>query len=391
MTLTTTTRSTSTCPVGHTDAPVDSFNPARLDLARRRRGLTKSQLAARSQLSSRSLLAYERGETDPTPDTVERIAAALSFPTAFFMRPDVDEPSVDGVSFRARSAMTARQRDQAISAASLATELIDWIAERFELPTPTVPALPHVRPEAAAEQVRAEWGLGQQRIANLVHLLERHGARVFSLAEEYAEVDAFSFWRDGIPYVFLNTMKSAERSRMDAAHELGHLVMHLWGGPDGREAETEAQTFAAAFLMPRRSVIADAPQSPSVAQIVRAKKRWNVSAMALAHRMRTLGLLTEWQARSLFIEMSKRGYRTREPNEGERETSQVLGKVFAALRQERHSPAEIARELAIPKDELTKLIFGLVVSAAPLARDSTPTGQPHPIAARRKPSLRLVD
>ena len=287
--------------------------------------------------------------------------------------------------------MTARQRDQAISAASLATELIDWISERFALPTPTVPALPDIAPESAAEQARAEWGLGQQRIGNVVHLLEQHGVRVFSLAEEYAEVDAFSFWRDGIPYVFLNTMKSAERSRMDAAHELGHLVMHLWGGPEGREAETEAQTFASAFLMPRRSVIADAPRGPSVAQIVHAKKRWNVSAMALAHRMKTLGLLTEWQARSLFIEMSKRGYRTHEPNETERETSQVLGKVFSALRHEGLSQAEIARELArTPKDELTKLIFGLVVSAAPARRDSDLEAEP-PIVRRSTPPLRLVE
>ena len=79
---------------------MESFNPGRLDLARRRRGLTKGQLAAQAELSARSLLAYERGEADPAPDTVERLATALSFPIAFFVRPDVDEPSVDGVSFR---------------------------------------------------------------------------------------------------------------------------------------------------------------------------------------------------------------------------------------------------------------------------------------------------
>jgi Zn-dependent peptidase ImmA (M78 family)/DNA-binding XRE family transcriptional regulator len=369
---------------------MENFSPGRLDLARRRRGLTKGRLAARSGVSARSLLAYERGEADPTGETLQRLAGALEFPPAFFVRPEVDEPSVDGVSFRARSAMTARQRDQAISAASLATELVDWIGERFELPPPAVPALPDVGPEVAAEQVRAEWGLGQQRIPNIVHLLEQHGVRVLSLAEEYAEVDAFSFWRRTTPYVFLNTMKSAERSRMDATHELGHLVMHLWGGPEGREAESEAHAFASAFLMPRRSVIADAPQSPSVAQIVRAKKRWNVSAMALAHRMKAVGMLSEWHARSLFIEMSKRGYRTREPNEGDRETSQVLGKVFAALRQDGESPADVASELAIPKDELTKLIFGLIVTAAPALRGSHARG-PSPIGSGAGRPLKLVD
>jgi Zn-dependent peptidase ImmA (M78 family) len=57
------------------------------------------------------------------------------------------------------------------------------------------------------------------------------GVSIFSMAEDTAEVDAFSLWRDTTPFVFLNTLKSAERSRFDAAQELGHLVMHRHGGP----------------------------------------------------------------------------------------------------------------------------------------------------------------
>src|SRR3546814_6566541 len=53
--------------------------------------------------------------------------------------------------------------------------------------------------------------------------------------EDTKNVDAFSCWRNGQPFVFLNTFKSAERSRFDAAHELAHLVLHRHGGPQGRE------------------------------------------------------------------------------------------------------------------------------------------------------------
>lgn len=96
-------------------------------------------------------------------------------------------------------------------------------------------------------------GLGEAPIANMVHLLETKGVRVFSLVEDCHELDAFSTWLDGTPFVFLNTRKSAERSRMDAAHELGHLVLHRVGRPQGKEAEEEATRFGAAFLMPRAS------------------------------------------------------------------------------------------------------------------------------------------
>lgn len=321
---------------------------------------------------------YERDEIAPSTETVERLAAALEFPVAFLMRAETHEPSASAVSFRARSTMTVRQQNQAISAAAIAIELVEWLEARFALPPPMIPRLRNVDPEIAAEQVRAEWGLGERRIGNVVHLLEQRGVRVFSLAEENEDVDAFSFWRDGVPYVFLNSMKSAERSRMDAAHELGHLVMHFWDdGPSGRVAEAEARTFGGAFLMPRRSVLAEAPRGPSVAQILRAKKRWNVAAMALAYRMRSVGLMTEWQARRVYTEMTRRGYRATEPEGIEREASQVLAKVVEALRNEGITQADIAHELAIPQQELQKLLFGLVLSAAPQRhRAGTSTSRP---------------
>ncbi|WP_261371520.1 ImmA/IrrE family metallo-endopeptidase [Yersinia frederiksenii] len=60
----------------------------------------------------------------------------------------------------------------------------------------------------------------------MVHLIEPKGVKVFSLAENCVEVDAFSFWTNGKLFVLLNTMKTPERSRFDAAHELRHLVLH---------------------------------------------------------------------------------------------------------------------------------------------------------------------
>src|ERR1700693_4393291 len=88
---------------------------------------------------------------------------------------------------------------------------------------------------------------------------------LFSLAENTRNVDAFSCWRNGEPYVFLNTFKSTEHSRFDAAHELAHLVLHKHGGPNqGRAAELEAHAFASSFLMPRDDVLATIPFVTSI-------------------------------------------------------------------------------------------------------------------------------
>ncbi len=261
--------------------------------------------------------------------------------------------------------MSRKQRDMSISAAAIALEFDEWIHDRFSLPEPDVPTLRGDDMEAAADAVRDLWNLGQRRVPNMVHVLEKHGVRVYSLSEEGAEVDAFSFWQDGVPYVFLNSMKSMERGRMDAAHELGHLVLHRHGGAEGRLAEEQAKAFAAAFLMPRRSVIADAPRPGSAAQIIAAKVNWGVSAMALAYRMAKIGVISEWHARNVYTHLSRLGYRKGEPDSARtpRERSQILEKVFAALLDEGIGKSEIARALAISTREINRTAFGTVLNA----------------------------
>lgn len=340
---------------------VEGFTPSRLSLARRRRGITKKELAEAADVSTRSLSEYESGNQAPTHRTLERLSAALDFPQEFFCGDDLDELPLDAASFRALSRLSARQRDQAIGSGTLALALSRWIDERFALPTADIPDLRGVDPETAAESVRTEWGLGYRPVSNAVHLLEAHGVRVFSLVQDTVEVDAYSAWTDLGPMVFLNTMKSAERSRMDAAHELGHLVLHRGhGAPRGRSEEHEADLFASAFLMPRPSVLAGIPRTTNLDLLVQAKKTWGVSVAALVYRMHQVGLLTEWQYRTTFKELSSRGYRRREPEERPRETSQMLKKVFESLANEGVSKHQIARELQVPLSELNRMVFGLV-------------------------------
>ncbi len=337
------------------------FNATRLTLARKRRGLTKTSLANAVGVTVRSITAYEAGETEPTDETVEKLSHSLRFPASFFGAGDIEAPPPEGVSFRAMKSMTAGQRDAALGASALAMELSSWIDERFSLPAPNVPDLSGNEPEAAADALRAAWNLGERPIRNMVHLLEVHGVRVFSLAEECRQVDAFSFSWNGVPYVFLNTKKSGERSRLDAAHELGHLVLHRADLPRSRDIEREAQRFGGAFLMPRGSVLASAQGLATVPRLVQLKRRWAVAVTALTYRLHELGLLTDWQYRTLFTEMSRLGYRTNEPEPVQRETSQVLGKVFDMLRQDGLDKRTVALELHVTVDELNALMFGLAM------------------------------
>jgi Zn-dependent peptidase ImmA (M78 family)/DNA-binding XRE family transcriptional regulator len=350
--------------------------------------MKKRELAARIGLTEKSVSNYEAGSQAPESNTLRKLSRALQFPEAFFFGDDPEVPTPDIASFRSLSKMTAPQRDSALGAGAIALLLNEWIESRFELPDPDVPDLGREggasvgvsgdsdshelegypsrsssqTPEAAAEMLRAHWGIGELPVKNMIALLESKGVRVYSLAIDAKEVDAFSMWKGGRPYVFLNTFKSAEHCRFDAAHELGHLVLHQHAQPHGPDLEREANAFASAFLMPRASVLAMAPKSATLSSLIRHKKHWLVSVAALNYRLHALGLTTDWTYRTLCIQLAQEGYRQSEPESINHEKSLVLEKVFSALREEELTKADVARQLSISPDEINELTFGLMLN-----------------------------
>lgn len=353
------------------------FNHLRLILARKRRKMTAIQVAEAAKLSRVHLSRIETGQNEPTIETIEALAKATRYPVEFFFVPETYELSAEAVSFRSLKRTSVREREAARAAGEIGVDVGQWLADEFNLPEPALPDMGYEPdPATAARALRQAWGLGEKPIASMIALLEAKGVRVFSLAEETLNVDAFSFWLDGVPYVFLNTMKTAEHGVMDAAHELGHLILHAGGNTlHGRDVEREANAFASSFLMPSEDVRGRIPRAPSVQLILKLKKRWRVSAMALAYRVHRLGLLTDWQYRSMCIDLTQRGYRKGEPDGTNRDKSRVWRQVLDHLWREGKTKETIAWALHLPLDEIEKLTFGLAAE---------------PVRPERGQSLRVV-
>lgn len=350
--------------------------------------MKKKDLAELVDISERSISAYEKGDQQPESHSLTKIANALSFPETFFLDADPEELTPDVASFRSMTKMSARQRDIALGAGSIALMLNEWIEAKFNLPSHELPdfgreairltqlsqdpsrqeGIPFPtqssanEPESAAESLRSQWGLGELPAKNMIALLESKGIRVYSLAIDAKEVDAFSMWYGGKPFIFLNTYKTAEHCRFDAAHELGHLVLHRHGQSHGPELEREANAFASAFLMPRKSVLSNAPKAVTLPALVRHKKYWNVSVAALNYRMHSLGMTSDWTYRTLCIQLGENGYRKEEPESSAHEKSIILEKVFSALREDGISKQTVASELHISTEEINALTFGLMLN-----------------------------
>ena len=339
------------------------FNPARLTLARERRQITKKALADGAGISNVTLTRIETAKTaQPEQQTIAALASTLNYPSGFFFGDDLETLRTESVSFRSLSSMTAKQRKAALAAGALAYSVDDWAQRKFDLPEPDLPDLRGEDPATAAITLRSAWGIGYQPIGHMIKLLESKGVRLFSLEESNNNVDAFSVWRGDKPYVFLNSRKSAERSRFDAAHELGHLVLHQHGLLDDpgelekREREREADQFASALLMPKEDLYARLPKFPSLKQLTKAKKRWGVSVAALTRSAYDAGVISNWHYRALCRELSSFGYRRKEPYSQAREYSVAWDKVLRNLWSDGFTKHDLAAELHLPIDEIESLL-----------------------------------
>lgn len=163
--------------------------------------------------------------------------------------------------------------------------------------------------ERLAERVREAWGLGLGPISDVVALLERHGVLPVEVEGHSERLDAFSTWADHRPLVFLAMGKgSASRRRFDAAHELGHLLMHVDVSPGDIALERQADAFASAFLLPRAAFAAECP--PRLQEL---KRRWKVSLAAMVRRAYDLGIYSEATYRRGYMQLNQRGWRESEP------------------------------------------------------------------------------
>lgn len=353
----------------------------RFSLARERRGITKRALAKKINVAEQLIAAYENGKAIPEIEIIKKIALVLSFPVDFFFADEVDKIFADIASFRPGEIKSVSQRNMALSVIHIALLVTQWLEERFDIVEPDFPkafrlckhektklqskqspANTYEDCEAAAETLRCHWLLGWNPIGRMIALLESKGVRIFALPENIQEIGSFSFWYENKPFIFLDTRKAKEDLRFDAAHELGHLILHRHGSPLGQEAEKEANTFASAFLMPKSDIQTFPLKSLWTKEnILAVKKRWGVSAADLIHRLFWLDRMPNWLYRDLqrdFKVLSDDNKTEPSPYE----MSKLFEKVFSLLRAEGITKNDIANDLHIHPKEIDELIFGLTLT-----------------------------
>ncbi len=336
-------------PMTKTD--LGGFEPRRLRLARELRGWNQVELAGRVRLSSAAISQFEAGTTAPSGTAIERLAIALDVPDGFLALPFVE--THEGF-FRSLRRTSLRQRRKARAIAYVAHDLA-----LSKMPDPSSSGVIPKHPvedlqaereeiEELAAQVRSEWKQPRGPIDDVVGLLESHGVIVIRLPMDSGDVDAFSLpFPDHGVVVLASDKNDRARSRFDAAHELGHLVMHgnqVWGV---KEVEQQAHWFAAAFLMPAGDIFDELPQRADWPTLFSLKRKWQVSIAALLMRAKSLGKMSPTTYLGAVKETSARGWRRVEPI--------PLGECEQPANRLLHSKRVLSSEL-LPADILEGLL-----------------------------------
>jgi Zn-dependent peptidase ImmA (M78 family) len=318
---------------------MERFNHHMMTLARDARGLTQGELAARLSLAQGTVSKYETGFHEPPQEFVDILSNTLGFPSAFFYEPDRPY-GLPPFHYRRRKKLSAKALARIIAEMNIRRIHLKKLLLSFEWKTNAfIPEIDQdeyrgkgnarLTPEDAGRLVREAWMLPNGPISNMVDLLEDNGGVVIPCDFGTDLLDAMSQRIDGMPVLFfVNVNAPADRLRHTLAHELGHMVLHTITLTSDEEMEDEADAFAGAFLLPAEEI---RPQLRrfDLRQIANLKGYWKVSMAAIAMRAYRLKLITPYQNKMFWIEMSNLGYRKREPNEPPREYPKLLRQMIS--------------------------------------------------------------
>lgn len=330
-------------------------NPEMITLARDIRGVTQTALSASCGISQVKISRYEGGKAQIGQDELQAIANAMSFPVEFFLQDGVRFAGETSEIFN-RKRVTTLVSDQKRIDGLMNTLRIGAhrLLEVFEHVTSDIPRFPAEQFDSIssiAYAVRSSWQMDSGPIPNLIHQLEQVPCLVFRFDFRCEKIDEAVQWIEpGLPIILVNSTAPTDRLRFSLAHALGHLVMHRELVPH-ENMEDEANQFAAAFLMPVEDISNDF-HDVTLQSLLELKHYWKVSMQSLIMRGRDLGEISERRVSTLFQQLSRAGFRKREPFPLPPETPTLVQKMLDIYRKQLdYSDEQLAQLLAIGIDD----------------------------------------
>lgn len=264
--------------------------------------LSQQQIADLANISRVAYRNIENGDSIPKVTTLQNIASALNIKLQDLLTP---VRTLEKVRFRALKKMNSR--DQVLNEVAVWLDNFNYLenilSQRTEyaftdLSNQLKGIVKSECPKKAAELTRKKMGLTQyEPIRDIAGMLEGHGIKLFSIRMASDAFFGLSVSeQEGGPAVIVNVWDriSVERWIFSAAHELGHLLLHLDSfnvdeSKENQEEEVEANIFASYFLMPEDSFRKEWDEAYGLAfvdRVLKVKRIFQVSYKTVLYRLK---------------------------------------------------------------------------------------------------------
>lgn len=293
-----------------------AINTAMVILARESRGLLQIDLARALDVTQGCVSKLEMGLLAISEEMLANIARILNYPKPFFYQQDsLMGVGITEVLHKKRRDMPRKILSRVYAQVQIRHKHIQQLLRSADVEC-TIPRLPiedyDNNPEKIAQLVRAMWRAPRGPIQELTKLVEDAGLVIVPFDFQTPLVDAMSRWLPACnPVFFVNSRLPKDQYRFILARELGHLIMHERPHPDLAD---QAERFAMELLLPELE-IRPALDNLDFAQLATLKQYWKVSMATLLKRAREIEAVSDRQYYYLWSQMTRAGYKQREPAE----------------------------------------------------------------------------
>jgi Zn-dependent peptidase ImmA (M78 family)/DNA-binding XRE family transcriptional regulator len=298
------------------DAALIAKNAKRL---RHAKEMTQAQVARKSGISTPTYSKIESGTGSPRVDTLYKVASGLGS-SVHELLAQVRE--LKAVRFRAQKKL--KRRDQVLAKTASWLDDFNYLLEQTKSDSAyTISDIPNElrktaapkRPLEAARLARKRMGLdSKEPVHDITGLFAANGIKVLTYTLKSDAFFGMSIGEsEGGPAIVVNVWDRipVERWIYSAAHELGHLLLHLSAYDvnvieEDPQQEKEANRFASEFLMPQEGFEREWDETAGLAlwsRILKIKRIYHVSYKTVLFRLRELGVFSDdvWRQANILL------------------------------------------------------------------------------------------
>jgi len=346
------------------------FNPDKLRAARLMKGYSLQELAdtISNKVTKQALNKYELGEVVPDNDMIGILATALNVATDFFRRRS--NVKLGTFNFRKLQDLTAKDKNIVIEKTKdlleryIEIEQLLGISELFTNPIKDSIIRDVNDVEDATEILRTDWNLGFDPIGNVVDLLEEHHIKFIEVESDDKFDGCQALIDEKMPVIVLNKneIKTCDRKRFTALHELGHLLLNFDPIIDEKTEERLCHRFASAMLLHKSAAVkafGEKRSNITLQELGNIKLQYGISIAALLYRLKDLNIISANFYKNFMFMLTMTGQRKVESivYTGKESGHRFLQLLFRAISEKKIDFVQAAEISGFSENEIREAIF----------------------------------